>query len=129
MIDVKRPDVVSFWGKVRKDAGAGGCWFYDDRIIIDGHQGPRRVAWYLSHGDFGVPLNGQVEKNFDCAAGCCRPDHQKFVPYRPIEVRYPRRERDKKIRLLAGRGWKNRHIAGECKCSMGIVRRVLKDGS
>lgn len=119
--DPGRPDVKAFWSRVER---SGGCWIWlGGKVKVDDYAGCRRVARYLMQGDF----DGQLEKNSSCADDCCRPDHQKFVPYRPVEVRHPRRERDKKIRLLRGRGWKNRHIADELGISMGIVRRVLKD--
>ena len=120
--DARRPDVKAFWSSVEQ---FGDCWIWHggENVTLDGYRGARRVARYLVQGEF----SGQVEKNLDCAVGCCRPEHQKFVPYRPVEVRHPRRERDKKIRLLRARGWKNRHIADELGVSMWIVRRVLKD--
>ena len=134
MIDVTRPDVKRFFARIvrvengmrDKNGIAGSCWIYDGTPRIDGNVGARRVAWYLMHGEFGVPLGGQVEGR--CGVeNCCAPAHSELVLYLSAEERAPRAERDKKIRLLRGRGWKNRFIADELGISMGIVRRVLKD--
>ena len=132
MIDRERPDVRRFHARIKLVARAedgfasGDCWIYGGMVKIDGNQGARRVAWYLKHGTFGEKLGGQVQNH--CGNRyCCRPEHSKFVRYLSAEERAPRAERDKKIRLLRGRGWKNRFIADELGVSMGIVRRVLKD--
>ena len=129
MIDLERPDVVRFYGKVRKNiiAGvAGACFECDGVPRLDGHVGARRICWYLKHGEFGVPLRGRVE---NCCGNdaCCRPAHQKFVKYGSAAELHPRRERDKKIRLLRGRGWKPADIAVEVGVSRRVVARVLKD--
>lgn len=120
--DARRPDVKLFWSSVDRVAG---CWIWSggENITLDGYRGARRVARYLLQGEF----IGQVEKNSDCAAGCCRPEHQRFVEYRPVEVRHPRRERDKKIRLLRAGGWRPRDIADEVGVSRRVIARVLKD--
>ena len=132
MIDLERPDVKRFYDRIVRvervadDLSSGECWEYRGKINLDGNQGARRVAWYLAYGTFGEKLAGQVEGRCGNRV-CCNPAHSKFIRYLSAEEKAPRAERDKKIRLLRGRGWKNRFIADELGVSMGIVRRVLKD--
>ena len=123
-IDLSRPDIKMFYSRIMQ---VDGHWLIGGVPKLDGHRGGARICWYLAHGTFGEPLKGQVEN--DCGfAGCCNPAHQRFVPYRSGGAKMSERQkRVKKIRLLRERGWKNRDIADECGCSMGIVRRALKD--
>lgn len=123
-IDLGRPDIKRFYSRIEN---IDGHWFISGVPKLDGHRGGARICWYLAHGTFGEKLGGQVEN--DCGVdGCCNPAHQRFVRYLTEDEKLSdRQKRVKKIRLLRGRGWKNRDIADELGVSMGIVRRALKD--